>query len=72
MAGPAGPVALGRAGVWTDGAGRAVVAARSAGGRTFVVADDGHGLARTNAFGELNNVWLALALGGDEGVAAAQ
>jgi hypothetical protein len=63
MAGPRGPAPVGKVGVWTDGARQAVVATRSAGGRTFVLADEGNGVARTNAFGGLSSFWFVLAVG---------
>ena len=64
MAGPSAAPPVGRAGVWTDGARHAVLAARSGSGRRFVVEDEGDGMVRSNVFGELANLWLGLVLDG--------
>jgi hypothetical protein len=45
---------VGRLGVWTDGARRGVLAARSASGRVVRLVDEGDGTARTNVFGMLS------------------
>jgi hypothetical protein len=59
MPSPGAPVAVGRVGVWTDGARQAVEATTSASGRRLFVADEGDGMVRTNLFGELS-AWVLL------------
>jgi hypothetical protein len=54
MPSPGAAVAVGRVGVWTDGARQAVEATTSASGRRIFVADEGDGMVRTNLFGELS------------------
>jgi hypothetical protein len=57
--------------VWTDGARRAVVAVRSASGRRLITADEGDGMVRTNVYGDLLSLMLALFSDGVEGFTAA-
>jgi hypothetical protein len=66
MPGPGSAAPTGRVGLWTDGAHRAGIATRAAGGRRFVVEDQGDGMLRTNVFGELSGFWLLLALDGGD------
>jgi hypothetical protein len=60
LAGPNGPAPVGQIGVWTDGGQRSVVATRSGSGRTYLLADDGQGVVRTNVFGGLSGLLLQL------------
>ncbi len=53
MTGPGATPPLGRVGVWTDGARRAVVTIKSASGRRLVMVDEGEGMLRTNVFVDL-------------------
>ncbi|WCB92403.1 hypothetical protein DSM104299_01097 [Baekduia alba] len=64
MAGSGGPAPIGRIGVWTDGARRAVLATRSASGRVITLADEGEGMVQTNLLGELDNLWWLQELAG--------
>jgi hypothetical protein len=50
---PGAAVRSGRVGVWTDGAKRALLATTSASGRRLLWSDEGDGMLRTNAFGDL-------------------
>lgn len=60
VAGPDATAPLGRVGIWTDGARQAMVAVKSASGRRMVTADEGDGMARSNAFGDLLGMLLLL------------
>jgi hypothetical protein len=53
MTTPGQRLPAGRAGVWTDGAQHALLAAAGPDGLRFVMADEGGGTVRTNAFGWL-------------------
>jgi hypothetical protein len=70
VAGPDATAPLGRVGVWTDGARRAVVAVRSASGRRLVTADEGDGMMRTNVFSDLLGLMLVVFSDGLEGLGA--
>ncbi|MDX6717261.1 MAG: hypothetical protein QOH30_3819 [Baekduia sp.] len=58
MSGPGGAVKPGHVGVWTDGARHAAVAVTSTSGRRIVLADEGDGTVRTNAFAEVLGTML--------------
>jgi hypothetical protein len=60
LASPGAAVPRGHVGVWTDNAQRALVAVDSATGHRFVIADEGDGMVRANAYTQLGGLLFFL------------